>query len=75
MIQIFDRTDLQGNISFVSGLVARLDVQKYEIVRLQCIDRRLSLTFLIRIIQTCRSLHFNRGETRIDTDSLDQIDR
>ena len=73
-VEVLDRPDLQLGIALVSGLVARLDMQKNEIVRAQRIERGPCLAFVIGRIQPGRPLDVDRLQAGINADTLDQVD-
>jgi threonine synthase len=60
-VQILNRHNLQGDISFVTGLITGLDMQVDKIIRPQCIKGGSHLILIVGIIKPRRTFYGDTG--------------
>ena len=73
LVEILDGELLQLEVAFVSGLIARLDMQINQIVRFQCIKSSIHLILIIRVVKTGGTFYIDASQTGIHTDAIDQV--
>ena len=72
-IQIFNGQPLQRKVSFMSRLIAGLDMQVNEIIRFQCVKSGSHFILVIGIVQSGRSFHRQAAQSGIIADTVNQI--
>ena len=73
LIEILDGLELQIQVTVVTGLVAGLHMNEYEIIMLQCLDGCLSLSFVVGVGQSCGTRNLNNLQSCIVADTADEI--
>ena len=72
-VQILNRHNLQGDISFVTGLITGLDMQVDKIIRPQCIKGGSHLILIVGIIKPRRTFYGDAPQSGIVADAVNQI--
>ena len=72
-VQILNRHNLQGDVSFMTGLITGLDMQVDKIIRPQCIKGGSHLILIVGIIKPRRTFYGDTPQPRIVADTVNQI--
>ena len=72
-VQILNRHNLQGDVSFMTGLITGFDMQVDKIIRPQCIESGSHLILIVGIIKPRRTFYGDTPQPRIVADAVNQI--
>ena len=74
LVEVFDSAFFQHCVTFVSGLVARLYVEEYEIgISFESVNGSLYLALVVGVGKTCGTGDYDRGKTGVHSYATDEI--
>ena len=73
IVKVFNRALLQIHVTFVTRFVAGFDMQVNEVLLAEGVECHADFVFVVRIVKTCRALHFGSFKTCVVTNTANEV--